>query len=228
VDDAVFVTATLGANKGLFRFAQTGAQVAPTLDLQTSSFVRLAATPDRRFMVVSVMDKHKLERVSITVNPMVLDTRFRVPVEIMPCDIVTNLATNEFYAMNMVSCTLSTVQIEPVFAGAQPAYTAEPPAALALYHQQIIQAFLDLFKLFAQYLKDCFCEHFLVNCPQCDKSDKVYLGGIEIKGHEIYKICNFTKRRYVKSEQLVEYWLSTIPIIPIVKKAFADFCCKVI
>ena len=228
VDDAVFITGTLGADKGLFRFDQAGGTAISQVDLQTSSYVRLAATPDKQWMVVSVADKHKLERVDITLNPILLDTRFRVPVQIIPFDIVTNTTTNEIYALNLVSGTLSTVDIKTVFATTPLLYTAEPPVELATYHQQIIQAFSDLFMLFGQYLKDCFCEHFLVNCPECDKIDKVYLGGIEIQGGQVYKICNFTKRRYVKSEQMVEYWLSTIPIIPIFKKMFAEFCCKVI
>jgi len=97
-----------------------------------------------------------------------------------------------------------------------------------------VQLLRDLSKVFGQYLKDCFCEHFLVDCPDCHGDEKIYLGSIQIMKNptthnaEVYKICNFTKRRYVKSEQLVEYWLSAVPIIPVLKQLVADLCCKVV
>ena len=106
--------------------------------------------------------------------------------------------------------------------------------ALVARYEQGLMSRRDLIKALGQYLKDCFCERFLVDCPDCHGDEKVYLAGIEIRKNpntgnaEVYKICNFTKRRYVKSEQLMEYWLSAVPIIPILKQLVADWCCKVV
>jgi len=122
---------------------------------------------------------------------------------------------------------LSLIDLPIVLAAPANTYTAEPPATLSAYRTQMVDAFMDLFKTFGIYLKDCFCEQFLINCPDC-KDDKVYLGEVQIQDNKTFKICNFTKRRYVKSVQLMEYWLSTIPILPIIKTALAEFCCKVI
>src|SRR5690606_6304086 len=40
--------------------------------------------------------------------------------------------------------------------------------------------------------------------------------------------CNFSKRKYVKTFPTVEYWLSMVPIIPLVREAVRSFCCSVL
>jgi hypothetical protein len=236
IGPTVYITADAGPNKGLFRFVlASGAPLPGPVDLKTNSVVRIAPTLDKKLMMVSMADKHKVERLDLGANPPALDLNFRIPVQIFPFDLVASGARNEMYVINLLSCTVSTIDVAAVFAGPPaPPYTVEPPITLSQYRTQIIQAFADLIKVFGQYLKDCFCEHFLVDCPDCHGDEKIYLGSIEIRidpktgKPEVYKICNFTKRRYVKSEQLLEYWLSAIPIIPILKQLVADLCCKVV
>ena len=80
---------------------------------------------------------------------------------------------------------------------------------------------------FLQYLKDCFCELLLVNCPD-PTGKKVYLADIAIKDSIIYQICNFSRRKYVHTFPTVEYWMSIIPLAPIVHNLVARFCCSVI
>jgi len=234
VGTTVNITATSGFNKGMFRFAIANAALLSIVDLKTSSIVRIAPTNDKHWMLVSVAEQHKVQRIDMTQNVPVIDGTFRIPVQIIPFDIVGNPARNEMYVLNTLSSTVSTIDLTAVFAGLQPAYTMEPPITLSQYRTQMIHAFTDLIKVFGQYLKDCFCEHFLVDCPDCHGDEKIYLGSIEIRINpntgkpEVYKICNFTKRRYVQSERLMEYWLSAVPIIPILKQVVADFCCKVV
>lgn len=237
VGTTVYITANNGANKGMFRFTlSTGAALAGgPADLKTNSIVRIAPTSDKSRMMLAVANDHRVQRLSLNQNPPVIDSTFRIPVQIAPVDIVTATTRNEMYVLNAISNTVSTIDIAAVFAGPPaPPYTVEPPITLSQYRTQMIHAFTDLTKVFGQYLKDCFCEHFLVDCPECHGDEKIYLGSIQIKidpktgKPEVYKICNFTKRRYVKSEQLMEYWLSAVPIIPILKQLIADFCCSVV
>jgi hypothetical protein len=236
IGPTVYIAADAGPDKGLFRFVlATGGPLPGPVDLKSNSVVRMAPTLDRKVMMVSLADKHKVERLDLGANPPALDPSFRIPVQVVPVDLVASGARNEIYVLNLVSCTVSTIDVAAVFAGPPaPPYTLEPPLTLSQYRTQMILAFTDLSKAFGQYLKDCFCEHFLVDCPDCHGDEKIYLGSIEIKVDpktgkpEVYKICNFTKRRYVKSEQLMEYWLSAIPIIPLLKQAVAELCCKVV
>jgi hypothetical protein len=233
VGTTVNITANNGLNKGMFRFVLgTGAPLS-TVDLKTNSVVRIAPTLDKRWMLLAVTDEHRVQRIDLSQNIPAIDANFRIPVQIAPIDIATATTRNEMYVLNAISCTVSTIDVAAVFAGPPP-YTVEPPITLSQYRTQMIHAFTDLIKVFGQYLKDCFCEHFLVDCPDCHGDEKIYLGGIEIRINpntgkpEVYKICNFTKRRYVQSERLMEYWLSAVPIIPILKQVVADFCCKVV
>ena len=67
---------------------------------------------------------------------------------------------------------------------------------------------------------------FLIDCPECTGEEKIYLGAVEIRNEKVYNICNFTKRHYVKSFPTWSYWLSTVPILPLIKRGFAEFCCS--
>ena len=96
------------------------------------------------------------------------------------------------------------------------------------YRTAVLNAFFDLAGGFLQYLKDCLCDHFLVDCPTCDSDDKLYLAVISVKNGQVHKVCNFSLRKYVKSFPTVEYWLSLVPILPLAKKAVESFCCSVL
>src|SRR5690606_5955728 len=39
--------------------------------------------------------------------------------------------------------------------------------------------------------------------------------------------CNFSRRKYVKSFPTVGYWLSVVPIWPLLRQAVKWFCCSV-
>jgi hypothetical protein len=42
---------------------------------------------------------------------------------------------------------------------------------------------------------------------------------------QVFKVCNFSKRKYVKSFPTIGYWLSLIPIVPLLHMAVEKFCC---
>jgi hypothetical protein len=56
----------------------------------------------------------------------------------------------------------------------------------------------------------------------------MYLAAISIRGNEVYRVCNFTRRRYVKSFPLIGYWLSVVPFMPFVKKWFTSIACTIL
>jgi hypothetical protein len=125
--------------------------------------------------------------------------------------------------------TVSLVDVAQVTAATPPSYTSESANTLPQYHADAMRAFLDMVGVMAQYIKDCFCDKFLVECPTCDPArDRIHLGTIEIKGRRVHNICNFTRRHYAKSFRTWGYWLSTVPILPLIKRAFALFACKVL
>jgi hypothetical protein len=92
----------------------------------------------------------------------------------------------------------------------------------------MIEAFADLLYGFMQYLKDGLFDHFLVNAPQPKGEEKIYLAAISIRDREVYRVCNFTRRRYVKSFPLVGYWTSVVPFMPFLKQWFTRLACTVL
>jgi hypothetical protein len=223
IGDVLFVT-TGGGSKSLERFNRLSAAPlgAPTA-LGTHYFVHLARRLEAGMLYVSQSNQHRVVR--FNTNTGILDPAFRIPVQIYPSSLVLGAApASEMYVLNFFSNTVSVISLPTVLAA--PAITAEPPALLENYRNAILLAFWEVLDKFFQYLKDCFCDKFLIRCPDC-RSDQLYLGCITIRGWKVHHICNFEKRKYVRSVINWEYWLSAVPIIPAIKYYFARFCCAI-
>jgi hypothetical protein len=187
---------------------------------------RLAVLPASNLLLASLSDACKVVKIDLTTRT--LAATYRAPVQIMPIG-MTVTPSNQALVLNYLSNTLSVIDVPTVItAGSPPVFTVEPPATLSAYRQGILDAFADLFAHLGQYVKDCFCDQFLIDCPDCSKNPEVYVGCVEIRGEQVYHICNFDKRRYVKTFRTYGYWLSTVPLLPLVKRAFARFCCEVL
>src|SRR5208337_2146494 len=67
------------------------------------------------------------------------------------------------------------------------------------------------------------------DCPSCDpravEGKGVALACITMRSGSVYKICNLEKRKYVKSFLNVGYWLSLLPVVPLIKAVVERFCC---
>ncbi|MGH7467349.1 MAG: DUF6519 domain-containing protein [Longimicrobiales bacterium] len=216
-----------GQTKTLWSFnAATGAALFPPADLQVSSGNRLAAVAANNALLVTVADRYLARRFQLSNAAPVVN--FRVPLQIIPTDIATASDGRHVIALNAASSTLNIIDSAVVLTGAPlPAYTSDPPTTLRVYREAILDAFSDLLKHLLFYLKDKFCDQFLIKCPTCGPDERVILGAVEIKSRQVYKVCNFTRRRYVKSFNTYGYWLSTVPILPVLKKLFGKFCCWV-
>jgi hypothetical protein len=199
----------------LIQFRQQ-ATVAP-IDTGESGGVKLAYNQTTNFLMLAMKNNFRIQLadpLKLTLAPNVF------PAQIQPAGIAAIAKTNAVYVLNFFSNTLT-------------AYSADllaPPKALQLqplvnYRVAAIDAFLDLIGGFLEYLKDCICEHLLVECPTCDQDDQLFLGVVSIRENQVFKICNFAGRKYVKSFPTVGYWLSAIPIIPIIGKLIEMACC---
>ena len=63
--------------------------------------------------------------------------------------------------------------------------------------------------------------------PAPCNDEKIYLGCVEMRDNKVLKVCNFQKRKYVKTFPTVEYWLSLIPIESWIKQFLQQVCCGV-
>ncbi|ABV94283.1 hypothetical protein Dshi_2550 [Dinoroseobacter shibae DFL 12 = DSM 16493] len=145
----------------------------------------------------------------------------RIPVQLWP----TGIAVGPEGDVQVVNALSSTVTFIP---RAEVARSADRLAPLAETRWRILMAFYALVGNLFQYLKDCFCHHLLVKCPECDGSEKIYLACVDIRDGAVFNICNFGKRKYVQTFMAWTYWLSLVPIIPLMKQAIAKACCTVL
>jgi len=232
-----YVTGSFPTGRMLGKIAvnSTGGAVASTR-LEDSSVIRLAAPQkaDSIYLFVTYSDSCKVALMDLHAFKQV--PRWRIPVQIAPMAMAFGADDRMGYVLNTTCNTITAIEFKAIlknfvaspFSSKQPNYTVEPPAVLAAYHQEVLAAYKDLFSHLLQYLKDSFCGMYLVDCPSCNEKSKIYLGSVEIVDGKVFKICNFTKRRYVKSFKTVDYWLSTIPVLPMIREAFSRWCCKVI
>jgi DNA-binding beta-propeller fold protein YncE len=181
--------------------------------------IRLAFHQPTGQLLMSIEDGYRIQRVD-SYGKTVMN--FRIPVQISPIAIASDSKNNQVYVLNSLSNTISRVP------GFELDVDDQFLEKLVHYRQDILHAFYALFGSVLQYLKDCFCHHLLVNCPTCEVEDKLYLACIEVKNHRVYHVCNFSKRKYVKSFPTVEYWLSLIPVIPILEWSVKQVCCMVL
>jgi hypothetical protein len=171
-------------------------------------------------MMVSYEDSYRVAILNVDDR---LERTFRQPVQISPRSIAVSPERKQVYVLNFASNTLTAVQAE-LF---QPSRQLDL-VTLRNYRADVLEAFYDLLGALLQYLKDCFCDHLLVNCPTCDDDDKLYLGCVRIKNNQVFKVCNFSLRKDVYTFPKVKYWLSIVPVIPLFGKLVEIFCCAVL
>ncbi|HEY3628993.1 MAG TPA: DUF6519 domain-containing protein [Terracidiphilus sp.] len=220
----VFVTATIPnvANNQLFAFPATGTSTAIWLDplsLDETSTVRMAYNPVTQFLMLTFEDSYRVKLYRPDTNAL---ENYRGPVQLQPTALAfaQQADASSVYVWNSISSTITTIPAA-ILDSAKP----WPVTTLYQYRIAMINAFLDLLGGALQYLKDCLCDTFLIQCPSCDEDDHLYLACLTVKQGQVFKICNFSKRKYVKSFPTVGYWLSLLPIAPLLHMALEKFCC---
>lgn len=142
------------------------------------------------------------------------------PSEITPVSLAVSRKQNGIYALNLVSDTITAIPLE------QKPWSATQTSALRRYRAEMLDAWYDLIGALLQYLKDGFCDLLVLKCRACcPDANVIYLAGITVTGGKVHKTCNFSKRHYVKTFPGVEYWLSLIPVLPVIEYALREFCC---
>jgi photosystem II stability/assembly factor-like uncharacterized protein len=196
------------------------------LDLEADTDIKIAFNTATKFLMVIYEDSYRVRLVSIfnAKTPQLLDS-YHHPVQIYPESIAMGSPSDntQVYVYNWVSNTFNIIpadrfQPEAIF----------PLEVLTAYRNDVLEAYIGLFSKLIQYLKDCICDQLLLKCPTCDEEDKLYLACVSIRENQVYKVCNFSKRKYVKSFPAFDYWLSWIPIGPLVRKAVETACCAVL
>jgi hypothetical protein len=201
--------------------------------------VSMAPMPGLGTLLVSLADDYSIRLMDLSLNNFVTVTvggvtdNVLVPLQVAPVSVAVDPERSAAYVLNYASNTISTITGEKGGLLSTTYDTAPLLQELATYRQQALDAFADLLGGLAQYLKDCLCEHFLIKNPSCTPANQtLYLGAVKIKQTAgqwaVYRVCNFTKRHYVKSFPTIGYWLSMIPIVPLIGWAIGKLCCMLV
>ena len=216
------VAETTGGSKVLVAYRGT-TRVAPPLPLETTAH-RLEPYAPTGMLLVTSEDGYAVRLVDMRTHERV--TNF-VPMQLGPIAVASDPARNRVLVLNYLSSTL-VVGDGNLFA-ASPAF---PVAALAAYRQAAVNAYNDLLARFLEYLKDCLCEHLLVASPDTTADTRLYLCAVTIRRQaqqsRVYKVCNLSRRRYVKSLPAIGHWLSLVPVLPFLDLLVERFCCWVL
>ena len=193
--------------------------------------VSLGHMPGSHYLMLGFEDSYRVGLIDLRKGNFL--ESYRMPVQISPLAIASSEKRNQVTVLNTTSRTITTIPAD--YLNPEIKVDVEPVPgskqfldALVTYRNGVLGAYSDLWGGLLQYLKDCFCDHLLVKCPTCDPSDKIYLAAISVRGNQVYKVCNFSKRKYVKSFPTVDYWLSIVPIMPLIGKVVERLCCMVL
>jgi len=149
--------------------------------------------------------------------------RLMIPVQVAPMSsTATYVKARQAVVLNQVSNSLTAIDVDIIMGD------AFDLSALVAYRRAAVEAFADLVGGLAQYLKDCICDHILVKCPPEQQNKDLDLAAVSIRAGSVYKVCNFSRRRYVKSFPTVGYWLSLVPVLPALRELVGRACCALL
>lgn len=246
---------TKDKNKQLIAFDVNDRKIKPHfIDLESNTLIRLLHVPRSRYLIISYEDDYQLRLVDLQEGNLI--ENFHLPVQIAPIAMAYDPDLEHFnprndrrvpekrllsdekciFVWNRDSATWSVIPAIYLTRGAAVGVKPIPGeddfiSELGNYRTQILTAYIQLLGNIVQTIKDCICQHLLINCPECkedDEENEIYLGGVRIENNRVFQICNFAQRKYVKSFPTVDYWLSLIPISPIVGWAVEKLCCAVL
>jgi hypothetical protein len=221
----VYVVVGTGAARQLRAYdaasVAAGEPTSVSLPLADAGGIRLAPFAPNNVLLVSLEDESAIELVDMGTHQFVNEPP--LPTQIGPVSLAVNEGGTFAYALNYWSNSITVLPVDVLSSK-----FSFPYPALLEYRREAITAFRDLLAGFLQYLKDCICDHLLVKCPKCDEDDRLYLACISIRNSAVYKVCNFSKRRYVKSFPTIGYWASILPVIPFLHQRLEEFCCMIL
>ncbi len=157
------------------------------------------------FILVGLEDGYCIRMIEASSGRLI--DGYCLPVEVGPVAISKSQKPKGVYALNSISSTISAV----------PGDLLRPDFRLKLgdleaYHQNVLNAMSSLIVGFVQYSRDSIHNQMEVDCPDIG-DEEIFLACISVRNHQVYKICNFSKRRYVKTNHTRDGWKTPSSLI---------------
>jgi hypothetical protein len=105
----------------------------------------------------------------------------------------------------------------------EPMDTIAAPAAA--WHAAVTQSAASLQSVVAVLLRECVCRALLPPCPEDPGDPRVPLAAIRVRGGKLISICTFGCRKQLIGWPSVLWWLSALPLGPLVAQLLEQLCC---
>jgi len=92
--------------------------------------------------------------------------------------------------------------------------------------QKIGENLWHLIAIIVQVLLDCICRALLPPCSPDPTDDRIILACVTVRGDKIIRVCNFACRRYAGSFPAWSYWMSLVPVLPVLGYVLRKLCCS--
>jgi len=117
-------------------------------------------------------------------------------------------------------------EVAALQAASCPAPTAQQAAGTDAGYLQVVQDTISqMIQMLFLALRECICHNLLPPCPQDPMDDRLILACVTIKDGQITEICNFSCRQFAGAFPSFFYWLSAVPIVPIIRGLIDQICC---
>ena len=103
---------------------------------------------------------------------------------------------------------------------------AETDAARAAWIELAQEAARELVAAWLQLILDCICHAFLPQCGEDPCDERLEIACVTVKAGKILSICNHSCRRYAGAFPSTVYWMSLIPILPLISRILVMICCQ--
>jgi len=98
--------------------------------------------------------------------------------------------------------------------GSDPQYLTAIQGSIQITAKALFEAF-----------RECICHDLLPPCPPDPVDNRLILACLTVKDGEIVEICNFGCRQFAGGFPSFFYWLSVVPIVPLIKELVDALCC---
>lgn len=213
------------AAKKLLIFDQRG-QKLREIELRTTGPVSLAPAPGNGHMLVTLAEEYLLGWIGP--DDKAWPAERTLPTQMFPMGLATATPSSNdggrasVLVVNRDSHTISIFPEELI--SPHPQLTVE---AMVEYRLDLVACYRDLGLRLLQNIKDCCCEHLRVDCPDCGEDDVLELATVDIREGRVFHICHACRRELITFPK-VGYWLSAIPVIPMLSQLVREFCCTLL
>ncbi len=102
----------------------------------------------------------------------------------------------------------------------------DPKQSLDDYRTQVDNVVQAIEGDFPTFFQECLCQALLPPCPTDPGDDRLILASVCLSQGKIVDICNWSGRQFAVTVPMLRWWLSLLPVEPLLRRALERLCCQ--